>query len=185
MEQSFEYGSGDTRWLVKFDGDGIYRHYVLLRQLSPAVDIKKRVPLVMLNPGAFRDQRGFARDFTMRKVREAFLHSGYEVEVLNLFNRAEPQQDKLLRMDDQMRNKNNPLYTRLETYPRGSKIILQWGKLDESFVPHCEQLLQFLEQHKLISLGLKNKDGVTYRHPRSWITPDVLKAFQRDIIALL
>jgi len=184
---SFAYTpkDGSSTWNVTFKSDGTYRDYVLLKQVRPQVQTRRKVPLIMLNPGAFKDVKGYARDFTMRKVREAFLNSGFVVEVLNLYNIAEPNQKKLIAMDDTIRNKDNPLFSVLDTYEKGSKVILQHGKMHDRFKEREREVLEYIDDRGLVPIGLLNNDGTSYRHPRSWILPEVTVKFRDGVLGRL
>ena len=118
----FEY----DHWKINFEVFGHYRNYLILQQIN--IPIKRRIPLLMLNPGSFINKKSFAKDLTLRNVRRAFDNSGYEIEILNLFNYSEPKRKKLI--NNEKLNYNNPLLERLSYYDEGTKVIIQWGKLE-------------------------------------------------------
>lgn len=170
MEEFFEHQDKDSsKWEVKYSGDKQYRNYVILKQIFPKVEIKRKVPLIMLNPGSFKDKGSFNRDATLRNVRKAFLGSGYIIEVLNLFNRINPNREFFSKLGVEEVNKNNPLENLYINYPERTKIIVQWGK-PESDIEEYEmnRHLTLFKTNNFEVLGLKNKDGVTFRHPSKW-----------------
>jgi len=155
-----------------------------MRQLLPAVAFRGRIPIVMLNPGSFTDGKSFARDTTLRHVRKAFLNSGFEIEILNLFNIAEPKKKKLAKLGRNRRNNKNPILKRLGKYGKGSKVLIQWGKLDEDVFAHANDVLDFVEKKKLEIVGMKNDNDI-YVHPRAWNFGNFFGRFRKEILPRL
>ncbi|MCK4550926.1 MAG: DUF1643 domain-containing protein [Candidatus Aenigmarchaeota archaeon] len=171
-----------SKWSVGYKSDGVYRDYVILEQILPKIPIKKKVPLIMLNPGSFNDEKGFKRDTTLRNIRKAFLNTGYVIEILNLFNKANPNREKFSKLSLYEMEKNNILYDRLNTYPPSTKIIIQWGKPQSFCKEKMEEFLEYVRKKSFVPIGIKNKDG-TYRHPSIWYKDHKnFELFQQEVI---
>ncbi len=174
-----------SEWSVKYKSDGVYRDYVILEQILPKVPIKRKVPLIMLNPGSFNDEKAFKRDTTLRNIRKAFLNTGYVIEILNLFNRVNPNRENFSKLSLSEIEKNNILYDRLNTYPINTKVIIQWGKPQIFCKEKMEEFFKYLKIRNFVPFGIKNKDG-TYRHPSRWHTDlKNFEKFRQKVINLL
>ena len=191
MIGNFEYPLDTNipiRWNIKYEtsNDECYRNYVLLRQINPPIKLKKSIPLIMVNPGSFDNEASFGKDTTLRKIRLAFLNSGYEIEILNLFNICEVDLKELKRMNDSKRNNNNPIKDRLKNYHRGEKVIIQWGRLDKFAFARirANEILNHIDNIGLKCIGLKSEKGFYY-HPRYWNFINWRQTFKEDVISEL
>lgn len=174
-------------WEVEFEtsDDRHYRNYVILKQHSPDIKSKGRIPFIMMNPGSFDNEQTFGKDATLRNIRNVFLNTGFEIEILNLFNICEVDLNKLSKSSDSERNKNNPIERRLNECNIWDKVIIQWGKLDKDFKKkRSDEILDIIDNKGLIPHGLKSSDGIYY-HPRYWPRVNGFNRFKEEIIPKL
>ena len=188
-EKKFPYSpknNPEIAWNISYDisNDKYYRNFVLLKQISPQVKMKKTVTLVMLNQGSFHNEESLKRDKTLEYLRKAFFNSGYIIEILNLFNRCEPKKKNLALMNESDRNRNNMIEERLRTYNKGDKVIIQWGKLNkEAFVKRAEKIQEVIEEIGLINIGFKEESGCYFPHPMRWNFINGHKRFKDEVIS--
>jgi len=182
-EFDYQSNSGDV-WKIRYKSDGKYRNMVLMKQIRPEIKDKGRFLVIMLNPGSFNDEKGFARDFTLRKLRQVFLNTGYEIEIVNIYNYCEPKKEKLSELDPSVLSNKNPMLRNILRFNEGDKVLIAWGKLDSDASIIAQEIINKIKKQKLVPIGLMTKDGKSYSHPRSWLTKEKVEKVRKLIVTI-
>lgn|SRR3989338_563724 len=184
MERCFNFVNGLVSWKIVYDVSGKYRNWVILEQKDQNIEIKKKVPLIMFNPGSFSNENNFREDKTFQTLLKMFLNSGHQIEVLNLFNISEKNKKKLRLMDDDIRDNENPIIDKLKMYKVGDKVVIQWGKLEKYAEAKAKLVFGTINKVGLQELGLK-KENRFYYHPLRILWESKINDFRQKILSQL
>tara|TARA_B100000315_G_C14571455_1_gene585762 strand:- start:639 stop:1193 length:555 start_codon:yes stop_codon:yes gene_type:complete len=182
MEKCFDFVDRGTIWKITYDTSGNYRNWVILEQKSQNIQIKKKIPFIMFNPGSFNNEENFSKDKTFQTLLKMFINSGYQIEVLNLFNISEKDKKKLRMMQDCIRDNGNPIIGKLKRYQEGDKVVIQWGKLEKYAEAKAKLVFNTIKKASLQEIGLK-KDNRFYYHPLKILWENKISEFRQKILS--
>jgi Protein of unknown function (DUF1643) len=150
-------------WDITWETNENYRHWCY--QCHPNND--KSALLVLFNPGSLNSSgEKLNQDQTLRILREVFLSSGINPFIINLFDYADSQQNKLYK-NWESRDYKLLIYEKLVTFDFIS-IIYAYGKIEYDD-PHYADIISRINQIQKYFLHLnKLKIDDKTAHPRRW-----------------
>lgn len=170
----------EDSWEIYVKWHEVYRDYVLMKKIR--VQPSKRIPIIMLNPGRFLNEKGqIYSDTSLRNIRYAFMETNYEIEVLNLFNLCDSNSVRFVNRKE-LKDYRNPLLEWLKD-TKSHIVLTQWGnlcKFDKWVGDKEKEVLDCINQQKLKRIFLSNKDG-SCSHPVRW-KKDIIAKFQKTIL---